>query len=251
MRGIDHGGQGFLEHMKVEGVAIPLQEENVVGVDGSDGLVELPVERFNLSFARIGRLIDGVIASHPGVILVASSDCLPQMNDSILEVLVLPEKRLVGRIIAMPILVLVARQSMQVDNGVDLLLRDKVDDSIEVLKALFLDDKGFHVGLEVPVVDRQPQQVQAERGNILRIVSSEEIFQETIKEVGVGFLSKHIADGLSLCLLISGIARDEVLHIHPATEIKAAQNDWLTLGIDEGSNFNRQNIQDHYSILLF
>jgi hypothetical protein len=39
----------------------------------------------------------------------------------------------------MPILVLVARQSMQVENGVDLLLGAQVDDSIEVLKALFLD----------------------------------------------------------------------------------------------------------------
>src|SRR6266566_7909612 len=244
MRGIDHVGQGLLEHMKVEGVAITLQEENVVGVDGSNGLVEPPVERFNLRFARIGRFIDRVIASHPGVIFVAGSDCLPQMHDSILEVLVLPEKRLVGRIIAMPILVLVTWQSMQVDNGVDLLLGAQVDDSIQALKALFLDDKGFHIGLEVPVVDREPKQVQAERGNILRIVSSEEIFQETIKEVYIRFLSKHIADGLSLYLLISGIARDEILHIHPASEIKAAQNDWLTLGIDDGSSLNLQNIRD-------
>src|SRR5436305_11980115 len=104
------------------------------------------------------------------------------MHDSILEVLVLPEKRLVGRIIAMPILILVARQSMQVDNGVDLLLSAQVDDSIQVLEAFFFDDKGLHVGLEVPVVDGEPQQVQAERGNILSIILSEEIFQETIKE---------------------------------------------------------------------
>ena len=62
---------------------------------------------------------------------------------------------------------------------------------------------------------------------------------------------QFLADGLSLCLLISGIARDEVLHIHPAPEIKAAQNDWLTVGIDDGSSLNRQNIRDHYSILLF
>src|SRR2546430_645754 len=87
--------------------------------------------------------------------------------------------------------------TFQEDNGVDLLLGAQVDDSIQALKALFLDDKGFHIGLEVPVVDREPKQVQAERGNILRIVSSEEIFQETIKEVYIRFLSKHIADGLS------------------------------------------------------
>jgi hypothetical protein len=32
---------------------------------------------------------------------------------------------------------------------------------------------------------------------------------------------------LALGLFVRGIARDEILHIHPATQPQAAQDDWL------------------------
>ena len=44
---------------------------------------------------------------------------LPEVDGSILEVLVIPESSVSGRVIAMPILVLATRQCVEIDDGID------------------------------------------------------------------------------------------------------------------------------------
>jgi hypothetical protein len=62
----------------------------------------------------------------------------------------------------MPVLVLVALQCVQVEDGVDVVPGAGLDRSVQVLEPLLLDHEGVHVVLEVSVVEGQPQQVQAQ-----------------------------------------------------------------------------------------
>ena len=56
----------------------------------------------------------------------------------------------------MPVLILVTGQGMQVDDRVDLLLGTQVDHPIQVLEALFPDDKWLQIRLEMAIVDGKP-----------------------------------------------------------------------------------------------
>ena len=123
----------------------------------------------------------------------------------------------------MPGLILIARQGVQVDDCVYLLFATQVDYTVQVLKALFLDDKRLHIRLEMAIVDGKPQKVEAKGRNELSIVAFEEIFQEAIEEEFISVIAEHLADGLSLSFLIGRKARNEVFHIHPSAQTKAAQ----------------------------
>ena len=48
---------------------------------------------------------------------------LPEVDGSILEVLVIPESSISGRVVTMPILVLDPRQCVEIDNGIDTIFR--------------------------------------------------------------------------------------------------------------------------------
>jgi hypothetical protein len=105
------------------------------------------------------------------------------MHGAILKVLMLPEEGMVGRVVGVPVLILEARYGVQVEDRVDAVPSAQVDDPIKMLEARLLDLEGRHVVLEMMVVDRQPQQVQAKRLDEARVVGAEKIFQETIEEV--------------------------------------------------------------------
>ena len=131
---------------------------------------------------RIGGLVYWVVAGHPRVVLVALGDGLPEVHGPVLEVLVPPEECLVGRVVRVPVLVLVAGKCMQVDDRVDLVPGAQFDDPVEVPEALLLDLQRTHVVLEVPVVYRQAQQVQAERPDKPRVILGEEVLEEAVEE---------------------------------------------------------------------
>src|SRR5215211_4054931 len=113
----------------------------------------------------------------------------------------------------MPVLVLVARQGVQVDDRVDPLLRAQLYNPVEVPEALVLDLEGAHVVLEVPVVHREPEQVQPERGDKPRVTFREEMIEEAVEEDPVPLLTEHRAYGFTLGLLVRGVAGYEVLHV--------------------------------------
>src|SRR6266699_2586444 len=233
------------KHVEFCRVTIAFQKEDVIGIDGADGLVEPPIEGYYHLFTGITRLIDRVVASHPGIPLVTIGVDLPEVNCPILKVLMLPEQGFVGWVVAMPGLILIARQGVQVDDCVYLLFATQVDYTVQVLKALFLDDKRLHIRLEMAIVDGEPQKVEAKGHNELSIVAFEEIFQEAIEEEFISVIAKHLADGLSLSFLIGRKARNEVLHVHPPAQTKAAQQDLLAFAVDNGRPLCSQNICWH------
>src|SRR5579859_5717821 len=132
---------GLLKHVKFCRVAIAFQKEDVVGIDSANSLVEPPIERHKHRFTGISRFVDGVVAGYPGMSLVTIGNGFPEMNHPVLKVLMLPEQSLVRRIVAMPCLILVAGQGMQIDNGVDVLLSAQFNHSVQVLEAFFPDHK--------------------------------------------------------------------------------------------------------------
>src|SRR5215212_7100627 len=151
------------EHAKVNRVAVALEKDQVIRVDCQDRLVEAPVKGHYELLAWVGRLVYGVVASDPRVAPVALRYVLPDVHGPVLEVSVPPEQRFVGRVVRVPVLVLVARQGVQVDDRVDSLLRAQVYDTVQMPEAILSYLVGAHVVLEVPVVHGKPEQVQPER----------------------------------------------------------------------------------------
>jgi len=71
---------------------------------------------------RIARLIDRIISSNPRIILVSSSNLLPEPYCTILMIFIVPESRVIGDIIGMLIGVLSAWNCMHVKHRINLFL---------------------------------------------------------------------------------------------------------------------------------
>lgn len=91
MASVDRVGQSLLEVAEVGTESVAVQEENVVRVDGSDGLFDSNVEVDQSGVLLIRGFVQGVEAGNPGVVFVVSSEVLPDLDSSVLEVLVNPD----------------------------------------------------------------------------------------------------------------------------------------------------------------
>lgn len=107
---------------------------------------------------------------------------------------------------------------MHIENRIDALLRAQIDDTVEMLEPLLLQHARVVVVLEVAVVDGDADAVQAELVVELGVGRGEEVLEELV-EVEVGLLLPDgVGEGLADLMLAAGVARDEVLHVHPASE---------------------------------
>jgi hypothetical protein len=73
------------------------------------------------------------------------------------------------------------------------------------------------------VIERQAQQIEAQRLNKGGVRFGEEIFEGTVKEKYEFFLAQRLTDSLTLSFFVGRVAGDKVFHIHPAAQAKAAQ----------------------------
>ena len=71
---------------------------------------------------RIARLIDWIISSHPGIILVSSSNLLPEPYCTISMIFIVPESRVISNIIGMLIGILSAWNCAHVEDRISLVL---------------------------------------------------------------------------------------------------------------------------------
>src|SRR5690242_19579794 len=94
------------EQVELGRVAVAVEEQHVVGVDGPHGLFEAAVEGTDDLPGGVARLVDRVVPGDPTVALVPVGKGLPEVHDAVLEVSVGPEVRPVGRVVAVPVLVL-------------------------------------------------------------------------------------------------------------------------------------------------
>jgi hypothetical protein len=57
------------------------------------------------------------------------------------------------------------------------------------------------------------------------------MLEEAVEEELVPLLAEHLADGLTLSLLVRRVAGDEVLHVHPTAEAEAPEHDGLAFPV--------------------
>ena len=124
---------------------VSVEEERVVRVHGADRLVDAVVERDDARLVRIRRLVERVVARDPRVADVVLRELAPEPEDAVLEVLVVPELGDVRARVRVPVGVLAAGSSVEVEDSIDAVLRAQVDDAVEVLETLGLQDAWVHV----------------------------------------------------------------------------------------------------------
>ena len=133
----------------------------------------------------------------------------------------------------MPVLVLIAGQGMQIDDGVDPPLGAELDDPVELREPLRFDHARVHVVLELAVVDRDPDQIEPEGGDVARVRFREVVLVEGVEEQVVLLLAHGLQQDLPERFLVAGIAVDEVLHVQHAAEAEPAQADDLAFAVDQ------------------
>ena len=117
----------------------------MVRVHRADRLVDAVVERDDARVVRVRGLVERVVARDPRVSDVVLRELLPEPDDAVLEVLVLPELGDVRACVRMPVGVLPARGGVEVENGVDAVPCAQVDDPVEMLETLRLQHAWVHV----------------------------------------------------------------------------------------------------------
>jgi hypothetical protein len=96
----------FVKDVELSRIGVAIKEHGVVGVHRPDGRDESPVEGSDDVTGLIGWLVQQVVSGHPGITSVVVGDGFPQVHDPVLEMPVLPERRDVGGIVGVPVLVL-------------------------------------------------------------------------------------------------------------------------------------------------
>jgi hypothetical protein len=155
----------------------------------------------------------------------------------VLEVRVVPEHRAVGVVVRMPVMVLRARQRVQVDHAHQAVPGAGVDHPVQLPEALTDELERPSVALEVPVVDGDAHAVHAEPGQQLRVLVTEERREQAVEEQLVPVAAENLADRAAHEGLVRRVAGDEVLHVHPATQAHAPQPDRDAVPVDEAIAF--------------
>ena len=215
---VDRVGERAGETREVHAECVSFEEENVVGIDLADGRDDSVVEGQQTSPLLICGLVHGIETSDPRITFVPPSENLPKVDHSVLKVLVVPEGRVAGRVVAMPILVLATRARMEVQNGVDAVLGANVDYAIQMLEAFFFDVERVHVVFEVAVVEREAQAVEAKRSHKLGVLFCEEVLEKLVEEEVILLLTKNFQQSSANLTFATGEPIDEVLHHHPASQ---------------------------------
>lgn len=91
----------------------------MVRIDIPDRRHDTVVECQQTSPLRVSGLVHGVVTSNPWIAFVSSRNMFPQVDRPVLEVFVVPEGGVSGRVIAVPILVLSTGKGVKVENSVD------------------------------------------------------------------------------------------------------------------------------------
>lgn len=90
-------------------------------VNSTDGIVQTVINRDEPSvlWVRICGLVEDIVSCNPGVAFVPRCELLPEPDEAVLEIFVLPEKAYVNGVVRMPTSALSTRSRVDVDDGVD------------------------------------------------------------------------------------------------------------------------------------
>jgi len=105
--------------------------------------VDLIVELDYSGMRGVSGFVKRVVAGNPLVVSIVLSKFFPEPDCAILEVLVQPEICNVRARITVPVGVLTACSSVQIEDGVNALLGTEVNHTVKVLETLFFQDTGI------------------------------------------------------------------------------------------------------------
>ncbi len=156
---------------------VAFQEDDVIRIDLADGADNPAVDAVeSIPIAAVifvgveatsrgvaDRLVHDVVTGDGGVALVAPGELLPEGDEAVLEVRVLPEVGVAAGVVAVPVRVLPALHRVQVEDGVEVVFRTRLDGAVEALEAGFEVCERLSVAFEVAVVQGQAHGVSAGR----------------------------------------------------------------------------------------
>lgn len=96
----------FPKAAKIACERIPIQENSVVGVDSSDGIIYPIVEIDHTRLGGVRGFIEGVVPGNPGITFVMFGELFPEPDGSVLVVFVKPESGDVRTGVGVPVGVL-------------------------------------------------------------------------------------------------------------------------------------------------
>jgi hypothetical protein len=154
---------GVTEVGEVGGEGVGIEEDDVVWVFSADDLVHFVVEFDEAGVFRISGLVQRVVAGDPLVAFVVLGKLGPEPEDTVLEVLVVPDcanvrvcrlqpRECVGltvgnvaSVVGVPISVLTTGSGVKVKDGVDTVLGADIDDTVKVVETRLLENTRVHV----------------------------------------------------------------------------------------------------------
>ena len=120
---VDTVGQDLVEELPFHCKGVAVQPQDMMGIHLPDCGFEAVIKCWQAVVFRVTGLVDGVEASYPSVILVSSSDLLPQPDCAVLVIFIFPEHGMTCRIVRVPVWILRAWHGMHVQDCVYFLLR--------------------------------------------------------------------------------------------------------------------------------
>jgi hypothetical protein len=119
MQGINTIRQRLLEELPLHGKGIPIQPQNVSWIHFPDSRLQLVIKGRQTPVLWVTGLVNRIVSRHPWVVLVARSNLLPQPDRPVLVVLVVPEGRVIGPVVRVPVWILTAWDCVHVEDGIN------------------------------------------------------------------------------------------------------------------------------------
>lgn len=95
-------GEDMVKGAEVSGEGVPVEPEDVVGVDFPDGGLDAVIEGGETGELGVGGFVEGVVAGYPGVAFVVLCEVLPEPDYTVLEVFLFPELVLARGVVGVP-----------------------------------------------------------------------------------------------------------------------------------------------------
>lgn len=121
----------------------------------------------------------------------------------------------------------------------------QLNNPIQMLETLLLQNPRVHIILKMAIIKRNPDTIQTQARKILGVLLHKEIRQPPVKEIIVFLLPEHFQHRRSVRLFVSWVPRDEILHVQPAAQTGATEDNVVARGVDDAIAANLQDARCH------
>src|SRR6185437_13503186 len=133
----------------------------------------------------------------------------------------------------MPMDILPPLRRMQIENDIEAMLFAAFQHSIETGKASFFVFERSGIILEVPVVQRNPDNRSARFPEEDNVIFIEEVVEQALEEELRFRGTQHLRHLGTQRVLCAGVAVDEVFHVHPAARAGSSESNLIPLAVGD------------------